>query len=152
LKNRQAGLRALLDTPFLLPTIGIDVGEEVLTALKKLDSIKAEIYYSRFSILETLWLAARLSKNMSFDNERFIRGLRSIIEGGRYVKVEESSEIFEEALRMYGLGHRDMIDNILYATSSSLNINLLTLDRELKQFISDKKLKDIIILPDQMTL
>jgi hypothetical protein len=30
--------------------------------------------------------------------------------------VEEDSEIFEEAFRLYRLGHKDMIDNILYGS------------------------------------
>ena len=48
------------------------------------------------------------------------------------------------------LGHKDMIDNILYATSSSLNLKLLTLDTELKEFIHVKGLKDTVISPGQI--
>ena len=55
MKSKQAPLRVLLDTSFILPSLGIDVGEEVFKGLKRLTEIKAEIYYSHFSILESLW-------------------------------------------------------------------------------------------------
>jgi PIN domain nuclease of toxin-antitoxin system len=143
-------LKVLLDTTFILPSLGIDVGEEVLEGLSKLAQIKVNIYFSRFSILETLWIAARLSKSPNFNPEIFKLGLRSILEGKRYMKVEESSEIFDEALRLYMLGHKDMIDNILYATSTNLNLKLLTLDKELKEFIHEKGLMDTLIHPSQI--
>jgi len=143
-------LKVLLDTTFLLPSLGIDVGEEVSKGLKKLADIKADIYCSRFSILETLWVAARLSKTANFDAESFRLGLRSILESGRYMKVEEDSEIFNDALRLYIIGHKDIIDNILYASSTHLNLRLLTLDTELKEFILKKGLKDTLIYLNQI--
>ena len=144
-------MKVLLDTTFILPSIGIDVGEEVLKGLKKLADTKAEIYFSRFSILETLWVAARLSKGANFNAESFRLGLRSILESGRYMKVEEDSEILNDALGLYMIGHKDMIDNILYASSTHLNLKLLTLDAELKEFIQEKGLKDTIIYPNQIS-
>ncbi|MEM2936879.1 MAG: PIN domain-containing protein [Candidatus Bathyarchaeia archaeon] len=150
MKSKQAALRVLLDTSFLLPSLGIGVGEEVSKGLKGLADIRAEIYYSYFSILESLWVAAKLSTGVTFDRESFSTGLRSIIEGGRYRKVEEDSETFNDALRLYMLGHKDMVDNILYASSNRLNLKLLTLDNELKGFILEKGLKDTLISPDQI--
>lgn len=143
-------MKVLLDTTFILPSLGIDVGEEVTKGLEKLAHIKADIYCSRFSILETLWVAARLSRSANFNAESFKQGLRSILESGRYMKVEEGSEIFNEALRLYRIGHKDMIDNILYASSTHLNLKLLTLDTELKKFINNKRLNDTIIYPNQI--
>lgn len=144
-------MKVLLDTTFILPTLGIDVGEEALKGLKKLADIRAEIYCSRFSILETLWVAARLSRGANFNAESFKLGLRSILESGRYIKVEEDSEIFNEALKLHLIGHKDMIDNILYASSIHLNLQLLTLDTELKEFIREKGLKDPLIYPNQIS-
>lgn len=151
MKSKQATLKILLDTSFILPTLGIEVGEEVLIGIRRLNEVKAELYYSCFSILESLWVAARFVKSSMFNMERFNHGLRSIIEGGRYGKVEETSEIFKEALKLYMLGHKDMIDNILYASSSILNLKLLTLDKELKEFIHRKGLKDTFISLSQIT-
>lgn len=150
MKSKQDRLKVLLDTSFILPTLGVDVGAEVSMSLKKLVDIKAELYYSRFNILESLWVVAGLTRSPTFNMERFGDGLRSIMESGRYGKVEEDSETFREALRLHMLGHKDMIDNVLYATSSSLNLKLLTLDTELREFIHNEGLKDTLIAPDQI--
>lgn len=152
MRSRQDTLRVLLDTSFILPSLGIDVDKDVSKGLKRLDDTKAEIYYSRFSILESLWIAARLSTSSTFEWELFSLGLRSIIEGGRYRKVEENSETFNDALRLYLLGHKDMVDNVLYASSTRLSLNLLTLDNELREFIRERRLKDTLIFPDQLFL
>ncbi|MGQ9469585.1 MAG: PIN domain-containing protein [Nitrososphaerales archaeon] len=151
MKSKQAMLRVLLDTSFILPSLGIDTGEEILKGLKRLADIEAEIHYSRFSILESLWVVARLIKRKTFDIGSFRLGLRSILESDRYKEVGEDYETFNEALNLYMLGHKDMIDNILYANSIHLNLKLLTLDNELKDFIRNKGLKDNIISLDQIT-
>jgi PIN domain nuclease of toxin-antitoxin system len=72
------------------------------------------------------------------------------MEGGRYRRVSEDSAILNEAFSIYRLGHKDMIDNILYASSTQLNLKLLTLDRELKKFIHAKRLRDTLVSPDQL--
>jgi len=150
LKSRRGTLKVLLDTSFILPTLGIDTGKEVLKGLKKLAEIKADVHYSRFSILESLWITARLSQSVDFDMERFRHGLRSVIESRKYAKIEENSEIFHNALRLHMMGHKDMVDNILYASSIHLDLKLLTLDIELKKFISNKRLTDTLIFPNEI--
>ena len=150
MRSRQDALRVLLDSTFILPTLGIDTGEGVSKGLKRLAQIEADIYCSRFSILEALWVAAKVSGSGDLDAESLRHGLRSILEGGRYTRVEEDSEIFNEALRLHMLGHRDAIDNILYASSIRLNLKLLTLDAELGEFIHKKGLKDTLIAPAQI--
>jgi len=92
----------------------------------------------------------RLIGATDFNTEHFKIGLRSILESGRYKKIEETSEILNEALRLYRLGHKDMIDNILYASSTQLNLRLLTPDTELKEFIHKKRLNDTLISPSQI--
>jgi len=143
-------LKVLLDTSFILPTLGVDTGKKVLKSLKKLAEIKADIYYSCFSVLESLWVTARLSGAVDLDTERFRHGLRSIIEGRKYAKIEEDSDIFNHALRLHVLGHKDMIDNILYASAIHLGLKLLTLDVELKKLINNKGLSDSLIFPDEL--
>ena len=150
MKSKQGTLNILLDTSFILPSLGIDTGKEVTQCLKKLADIKSEIHISPFSILESLWIMTRLIGATDFNTEHFKIGLRSILESGRYKKIEETSEIFNEALRLYRLGHKDMIDNILYASSTQLNLRLLTPDTELKEFIHKKRLNDTLISPSQI--
>ncbi|MEM0054512.1 MAG: hypothetical protein QXL89_10035 [Nitrososphaeria archaeon] len=60
MKSRRVELKILLDISFILPTLGIDVVKKLLRVLKKLANIGAEVYYSCFSILESLWVAVRL--------------------------------------------------------------------------------------------
>ena len=67
------------------------------------------------------------------------------MEEGRYRRVEEDSEIFREAFTLFGLGHKDMIDNMLYATAARLSLYLLTVDDELRKFVLEKQLKDKIL-------
>lgn len=152
MRSRVSTPRVLLDTSFILPTLGIDVGEEILEGLRRLVEVKAEIYYSPFSILESLWVAARLCKKPTFDAERFKLGLKSILESGRYMKTLEKTEVFSEALRLRMLGHIDMIDNILYASSVTFNLKLLSLDTELKRFIYDRELEDTLVSPTEISL
>ncbi len=93
---------------------------------------------------------ARTIQKQTIDLETFRLGLRSIMESGRYDRVAEDSEVFNEALKIYRLGHRDMIDNILYASSLRLDLRLLTLDENLKEFIVSHGLTNTLIFPDQL--
>ncbi|MEM2123325.1 MAG: PIN domain-containing protein [Candidatus Bathyarchaeia archaeon] len=150
MENRRDTLRVLLDTSFILPSLGIGVGDEVSRSLKQLEGLNAEIYYSDFSILESLWIAARLRLNGT-KLARFREGLRSIIEGGRYRRAGMDDKTFSDALELYMSGHRDLIDNILYACSVNLGLKLLTLDRELEEFIREEKLPENLLPPSQLT-
>ncbi len=150
MKSKRERLRALLDTPFILPSLGIDTGREVLDGLQKLAKIGAEIYYSRFSILESLWIATALISRGAFDAQLFSLGLRSIMEGERYRRLEETSQAFADALTMCVLGHRDVVDNILYADSVHFNLKLLTVDRDLRKFVRERGLKDTLLFPAEL--
>ncbi len=143
-------MRILLDTSFLLPTLGIDTGSEVAKGLKRLTGSDTKISYSTFSILESLWTLTRTIQKATFQPETFRLGLRSIMETGRYDRVTEDSEVFNEALRLYRLGHEDMIDNILYASSLKLDLRLLTLDTNLKTFLETHRLTNTLIFPNQL--
>ncbi len=72
------------------------------------------------------------------------------METGRYERIIEDSEIYNEALRVYRLGHRDMIDNILYASSLQLDLRLLTLDKPLREFIVAHGLANTLLFPHEL--
>ena len=150
MSGRVETLKVLLDTSFILPSLGIDVGEEVLEGLRRLAASRVEIYYSGFSLLESLWVSARLSAGAAIDMEGFRLGLRSVVEGGRYRRVGETSQVFSDALGLYTLGHRDMVDNVLYACSTNLGMKFLTVDEELKEFVGSRGLEDTLLSPDQL--
>ena len=150
MKSNPPRPRVLLDTSFILPSLGIEVSHEVSKGLKMLAESKAEIHYSRFSILESLWVAARAIRNPASDFEDFRLGLRSVMESGRYRQTEEDSEVFNEALRLYMLGHKDMVDNILYTTSIKFDLKFLTVDSELKEFTRQKGLTNVFTSPNEI--
>lgn len=150
MKNRENILRVLLDTSFILPTLGIRVNSEIEECLKRLKEVNAEICYSIFSILESMWIAINLIRKSEFDIDRFNLGLKSIVETRKYKRLVEDSEVFVKALDLYNMGHMDIIDNILYANSLHFGLKLLTVDRELKEFIRDKGLKDTTVFPSQI--
>ena len=145
MSNSAEPLKVLVDTTFLLPTLGIDVGKQTTRVLRKLAEVEAEIYYSPFSLLESLWVMSRNVKNSTFDIEQFSQGLRSIMDSGRYLRLNESAEVYREAMRLYTLGHADLIDNILYSSSVHFGIRFLTLDRMLTDFITEKGLENTFL-------
>jgi len=140
----------LLDTSFLLPTLGIDTGREVARGLKRLSETNNQLHYSSFNILECLWQLARTGREEASSLEPTKLGLRSIIEGRRYIKTSEDSRLFNEALGLYRMGHRDMIDNILYAVSLHGSFRFLTVDNTLQEFITSKGPENTLIHVDQI--
>jgi len=131
-------MKVLLDTSFLLPTLGIEV-DRAGKVLEKLGSY--ELCYSDFSILECLWVASSLKKKGEFDQEIFEAGMRSIFEG--YTKAKISAEIILEAFELYEMGHRDIIDCMLYSAALHNNMKFVSLDEELREFVKDNKLEYI---------
>jgi hypothetical protein len=145
-------LEILLDTSFILPSLGIDTGERVRTGLRKLHDRREEVklWYSRFNLLESTWVGRKLERQGKLNRSLFELGLRSLYRGGRYMMTEEEPEIFVGALDLASLGHRDMIDNLLYSTSRIHNLKFLTLDTKLGDFVKKNNIDDSIILPDDL--
>lgn len=129
-------MRVLLDTSLLLPTLGIEV-ERADKILKRLRD--HELYYSEFSILECLWVVNSLKKKGKSDRESFETGIRSIFEC--YAKAEINAEIVLRAFEIYEMGHRDIVDCLLYSTASKNNMKFASLDDELKGFVKDNDLE-----------
>lgn len=140
----------LLDTSFILPSLGIDTGEDVRKGLVRLRTLGLKVWCSHFTIMEALWVGARLVRQDVLDEEAFQHGLRSILKGGRYLMVEEDPEVYTDALRLFSLGHGDMIDNLLYSTSKRLGLRFLTIDEKFRTFIRSKGLKDTLVFPAEL--
>jgi predicted nucleic acid-binding protein len=128
----------------------VDVGEVVVGALVALSEDEVQIYCSRISLLECLWVGSRLQERAELNGGLFASGIRSVTEGERYTSVEEDHRVFTEALCIREMGHEDMIDNLLFASSELLGMRLLTLDRELHGFVKKRDLTDTILFPDQL--
>jgi len=121
--------RILIDTTFLLPALGIEVEPEALEAIKYFHDLR--VHYLEASLLEALW---RMLKLVSEDGLELVRiGIEAI--RTTYHRLDPPAEAHIEAYRLYHEGHRDYIDNLLYSTSKTMNLPLLTIDRELRDFI-----------------
>ena len=137
-------LQILLDTSFLLPFLGIDVGEVIAGVLHRLRDY--ELYYSELSLLEALW---KIVKVVSFDKlDIVLEGLTLIRRDLRLAQVNEKA--VKTALELYKLGHRDLIDNLLYGISLSQNLKFLTIDRELVSFVKSNNYPDTFISPIEL--
>jgi len=129
-------MKVLLDTSLLLPTLGIDV-EKADKILKRLR--EHELYYSDFSILECLWIVNSLKKKGKFDYDSFESGIKSILEC--YAKADINAEIVLKAFEIYEMGHKDIIDCLLYSTALQNNMKFASLDDELKKFVKNNNLE-----------
>lgn len=112
--------------------MGIDAEKEVIEAIKYFPM--AEIYYLEASILEAMWKIAKLVPPDKVDRVR--EGIEAIVD--TYKLATPNSEAYIEAYRLYHEGHRDYIDNLLYATSKKLGLILLTIDEEFIDFLKEK--------------
>jgi len=129
-------MKVLLDTSLLLPTLGIDV-ENADKILKKLRG--CELFYSDFSILECLWVVNSLKRRGKFDRDVFEMGMNSLFEC--YAKAEINAETVLKAFGIYGIGHRDIIDCLLYSIALNNNMKFASLDKELRKFVRDNNLR-----------
>ncbi|WFO74962.1 PIN domain-containing protein [Desulfurococcaceae archaeon MEX13E-LK6-19] len=138
-------VKVLVDTSFLLPALGIDVEEEVYTAIKYFYLM--EVYYLEESILEAMWSILKHVKEEDLDN--VLEGLKAI--RMTYKQAIPPPEAYMDACRLYWEGHNDYIDNLLYATSRRLGLKLLTIDKEFINFLR-KKSKPIenIVTPSNL--
>jgi PIN domain nuclease of toxin-antitoxin system len=127
----------LLDTTFILPTVGIavkEISEEDLLSLKQL-SKKTRLHCSHISFVELL---GKIAKDRSrLDKSTVNLGIRSLIESGTYRWVNPSSEALQKAFELRFAGHKDNIDNILYSTALDSRMLFLSLDEELKDFLHE---------------
>lgn len=139
-------LKVLLDSTYLLPSFGVEVegfSEEDIVKLKELlDDGAVEMYYSPIVWVEILGKIARELRRKRAGKEVLTQvslALKSITETGTYRAVLPSSKDVELALRLRLLGHRDNIDNLLYAIAHNNGLVLMSMDKTLRNFIEENK-------------
>ena len=128
----------LLDSTFLLPTFGVeveDIGADDLKTLKD-SSKKVGLYCSYVSFVEILGKLARNSTESNF--EAIDLAIRSLLESGTYGWVNPSAKAIALAFELRTKCQRDNIDNILYSTALDAGMRFLSMDEELKDFLSRK--------------
>uniref|UniRef100_A0A7J3X6R0 PIN domain-containing protein n=1 Tax=Thermofilum pendens TaxID=2269 RepID=A0A7J3X6R0_THEPE len=147
-------LKVLLDTSFLLPAFGVDAGEEVLGCLKLIAARRERVraYYSPYSLLEAVMVLLREAKQGRLGLEEAVgmarEGAVRVIYG---LEVADTlPEAYLLAVKLYSLGHRDLFDNLLYATAATGGLPLLTLDSELLDFLEKVSLPRAAIGPGDL--
>ena len=139
--------KLLLDTSFLLPVLGFETSKRVMNAFQKLD--KYVLYYNEISILEVLWKIMKVIDGSDEEIARVLEGVRAIRKTIENIVIDD--ETVENAMKIYNLGHRDMIDNLLYSLAAANKLRLLTVDDKLLKFIEEHKLqKEAIITPEEI--
>ncbi len=138
-------LRILLDTSFLLPFLGFKTEDIIMNSIPLLKGF--DVYYSDVSILEALWKIAKMVRGKE-ELKIVSEGANAVRRAFRHVGIDESAITI--ALEMYILGHRDMVDNMLYGISVSQGIRLLTVDESLEKFIEEHGLRDTLIHPREL--
>jgi hypothetical protein len=126
----------LLDTSFLLPTLGLDVREITKSDLGSIRaaSKQAKFHCSYVSFVEILGLVGKESRKA--DSKAVSAGLNSLLGSGLYEWTNPSPGAIRLALELRTKGHKDNIDNILYATAADSKMLFLSLDEELKRFLA----------------
>ena len=77
-----------------------------------------------------------------------VEGVRAIITTINNIQID--GESFKQAIKMYKLNHRDMVDNLPYSATIIERLKLLTVDMELLNFIEEHWLpRENIITPDE---
>jgi len=134
----------LVDTSFLLPAMGVEVEQEVIRAIEHFREV--EVCYIEACMLEALWKILRIVPPEKI--KRVEEGINAII--GTYRLINPPPEAYINACRLYHHGHKDYIDNLLYATSRELGIPLLTIDRAFIKFLKEKGFStDNVITPNE---
>lgn len=143
----KANNRVLLDTTFLLPTLGISIKDSD-KVYKKLKNYV--VYISRYSILEALWVLNALKKRGYYDEKAVRDGLDSLLLSKRFMKIDETPEALILSMKLYDLGHKDLIDNLLYSIAYTSDLLFLTVDDAFIKFIKKIKMKVIFITPEML--
>jgi hypothetical protein len=136
--------KILIDTVYLYPIFGIDVGIEKYNELfpKLLDSY--EVYYNPISLIESKLLLFKLIKkdknNKNRYLEAYLKGLRVILRDKRLKQtLITNSEIEEESDKLI-----DVINNyfrrIIYATAK---VNKLVLLTESKNLLNQENVQSL---------
>ena len=143
--------KILLDTSFLLPFMGFKTDEVVMNCIEKLRDY--EVYYSELSILEALWKITKkireLSSGQNYNRndivEIVVNGIRAIRRDLNRAEITE--DVVKEAIKLYMLGHRDLIDNILYGIAATReDMKFSTIDESLKAFIKSRNLRSDVFI------
>ncbi len=139
-------LKVLLDSTYLLPTFGITVEgllDEHLARLREI-AVKSRVKFYCLTIvwIEVIGKVCRESQRLKIDlGETLNIAIKSLLTSGFYEWIQPSPNAVKLAFKLRMLGHKDIIDNLLYATSVVNDMVFLTMDEDLKNFLMKRGFK-----------
>jgi len=150
-------LNVLLDSTYILPTFGIEVEGLTDEDIKNLREIcimgKVKFYCSPVIWIEVLGKLYRESIRKGINIENIInKATKSLLESNFYTWIQPSPQAIELAFKLRSLGHKDNIDNLLYAISITNNMIFLTMDTELKNFLQEHNIETKNIIDHHILL
>ncbi len=143
-------MKVVVDTTYLLPVFGISVkglSDDDLLLLRKL-SLEGivRLYLVPVIWIELLGKVYREARKHRVDSRRIKLAVKSLYNPRFYKWVKPGYRAIMLAYKLRELGHRDNIDNILYATATTRKMLFLSMDEELKEFLAKTELpKDNIV-------
>lgn len=135
--------KVLVDSTFLLPTLGVKVSQISESDLRELAKLRSRtrFFCIHQSLVEVLGKVGREWTPASDENvlETVEEGLRSLLESDLFTWISPSTAALMDAVQMRRKGHKDMIDNMLYSTASDLDMLFLSIDMELIKFLEENQ-------------
>ncbi len=134
-------VKVLIDSTFLLPTLGVKVAQISDSDLRELVKLrsKANFFCIHQSLVEVLGKVGRAWTSDENPLETIEEGLRSLLESSVYTWIGPSIRALLDAVKIRRKGHKDMIDNMLYSTASDLGMLFLSLDVDFKKFLRENQ-------------
>lgn len=141
-KMSSTAVKVLLDSTYLLPSFGIEVEgllDEHIMQLREA-AVKGKVKFYCLSVVwvEVIGKVYRESQRLKTDTgleEVLDIAVKSLLESRFYRWIQPTCEAVKLAFKLRKLGHRDNVDNLLYATSLTNNMVFLTMDEDLKDFL-----------------
>jgi len=136
-------LDVLLDSTYLLPSFGIEVEGLTDAHIRALREAWLRGLV-RFYCLSVAWVevigevcgeARRAGVEVG---DVVDAAIKSLTESGLYEWISPTPEAIKLAFELRMAGHRDVIDNLLYATSLVRGMVLLTMDEALRAFLTER--------------
>jgi len=130
----------LLDSTYLLPSFGIEVeglSDGHIRALREA-WLRGLV---RFYCLSVVWVevigkVCREARKSGLEIGDVVdTAIRSLLGSGVYEWIDPAPDAIKLAFKLRLAGHKDIIDNLLYATSITRNTVFLTMDEALKDFL-----------------
>ena len=139
-----------MDSTYILPGFGISVTglskRDLMLLEKLLIDGKISLYYSPIIWIEVLPKIYRLKRfGKLLLSEEDIAD-RIVAVENTFVQVNPTHKAIVTAYMLRELGHRDMVDNMLYGIALSRDLLLMSMDNEFKVFLHSKNMNTSMIL------